>query len=334
MKWLSSERVLVAVSVMSAFGLAGCVKYNIETTLEADGSGARREEMVVDAPADSDESGELENQLSSEDFEQLMSVGRDAGWEHSSRVDGSDTVHVFERETRVRDLAAWSELSGKVHIAGATSASAGSSVGLIKLGDVHFRNSVQVESGSVPGGRSYSFRETFYWENVIDALVEWYARYVDKTVASQYPELTAKERGEIAGLVKGGLWSAVDQGLLDTDGEEQERLMSAFIERAAEQSMKIIRRRHPSADETAFAQVLRQIYEDDQNELAAFISTDLPGVELAANSEIVYRLEMPGRVTDSNAHTQDGTTLIWRFGPGDAVTAPVEIFARSVVDRQ
>lgn len=335
MKWpYLSERAFVVLSLLSASSLGGCVEYTIETRLEADGSGARREEMVVDASADSDESGGSEHRLSNDDFVQLMSVGQDDGWKHSLRVEDADTMHVFERETQVRDLAAWSELSGKVHIAGATSASAGSRVGPIDLGDVHFRNSVHVEWGSVPGGRSYTFRETFSWENVLDALVEWYAQYVDKTVASQYSELTAQERGEIAGLVKGGLWSAIDQGLLDAGGEDEERLVSAFIKRAAGQSIRIIRRRHPDADEMAFERMLRQLYEDEQDNLAAFIATDLPGVELAANSEIVYRLDMPGRVTESNSHDHDGATLIWKFGPGDAVTVPVEIFARSVVEQQ
>lgn len=330
----SEKRAFVVLSVLSVLSFGGCVEYTIETTLEADGSGVRREEIVVDVSADSEESGGSENRLSNDDFVQLMSVGRNDGWEHSLRVEGADTVHVFERETLVKDLAAWSKLSGRVHIAGATSASAGSSVGVIKLGDVHFRNSVQVEWGSVPGGRSYTFRETFSWESVVDALVEWYAQYVDRMVASQYSELTDQERGEITGLVKGGLWSAIDQGLLDAAGEDEERLMSAFIKRAAGQSTRIIRRRHPDADEMAFARMLRQIYEDEQDNLAAFIAADLPGVELAANSEISYRLDMPGRVTDSNAHDRDGATLIWKFGPGDAVTAPVEIFARSVLDQQ
>ena len=30
---------------------------------------------------------------------------------------------------------------------------------------------------------------------------------------------------------------------------------------------------------------------------------------------------------------RDGTTLIWKFGPGDAAGAPVELFAESVVER-
>ncbi|MGD8867851.1 MAG: hypothetical protein PVI01_09475, partial [Gemmatimonadales bacterium] len=234
----------------------------------------------------------------------------------------------------VRDLASWSGLSGEVHIAGATAASAEARVGRVRLGDVHFRNAVQLESGGVAGGKSYTYTETFYWENLLDVLIAWYSRYVEETIAAQYSDLPTEERGEIIGLVKGGLWSAIDQGLLDASGDEEDRLMSAFIERATEQSMRIVRRRYPGADAEAFANMLQQVYEDDQDELASFIAADLPGVELAVNSEIIFRLNMPGHVTESNAHDREGTTLIWKFGPGDAVAAPIEIFARSVVGGQ
>lgn len=326
-------RTFVAVWILSLAGLGGCVEYTIETSLDADGSGVRSEEMVVEVSPGSDESSELEDRVSDADFEWLMSVGGDR-WTHSSRVEEGDTLHVFQRQTRVRDLASWSELSGDVHIAGATAASAGTRVGRVRLGDVHFRNAVQVESGGVTGGRSYTYTETFYWENLLDVLIAWYARHVENTIAAQYSDLPAEERGEIIGLVKGGLWAAIDQGLLDASGDEDERLKSAFVERATEQSMRIIRRRYPGAAADAFANMLRQVIEDDQDKLASFITADLPGVELAANSEIIFRLNMPGRVTESNAHDREGTTLIWKFGPGDAVTAPVEIFARSVVEGQ
>lgn len=327
------RRTFVAAWILSLAGLGGCIEYTIETTLEADGSGARSEEMVVDASGGSDESGALEDRISEADFGWLMGVGSDR-WKRASRVEDGDTLHVFQRQSRVRDLASWSELSGNVRIAGATNASAGTRVGRVRLGDVQFQNSVQVESGNVTGGRSYTYTEKFYWENILDVLIAWYARYVESTIAAQYSELSPEERGEIIGLVKGGLWSAFDQGLLDASGDEEERLMSAFIERATEQSMRIIRRHHPDADADAFARTLRQVYEDDHDKLSSFIATDLPGVELAANSEIIFRLNMPGRVTDSNAHDLDGATLIWKFGPGDAVTTPVEIFARSVVEEQ
>ncbi len=327
----SNSRTAVAAFVLSLVGLGGCIEYNIETTLDSDGGGVRREEMVVEV-GDSGDSSSLRFRVSDAEFGQLMNVGKNERWNHSLRVEDEDTLHVFKRETRVNNLAAWADLSDDVRIAGATSAGAGSSVGRIRLGDVYFRNTVRVESGTVAAGRSYTFRETFYWENLLDVLVEWYVRYVKNTIGSQYPDLTAEERGEIVGFVKGGLWAAIDRGLLDASGDEEEQLMAAFVDRAAQQSMRVVRQRYPNADAGAFERMLRQIY-DEEDQLEEFIAKELPGVELAANSEVVFRLNMPGRVTDSNAHDHDGETLVWKFGPGDAVTAPVELFAQSVIER-
>ena len=327
-----NSRAAVGALVLSLVGLGGCIEYTIETTLDGDGSGVRSEEMIVDA-GDSGDSGGLRFRVSDAEFGQLMNVGKNQRWSHSLRVEDEDTLHVFERETRVNNLAAWADLSDDVRIAGATSAGAGSSVGRIRLGDIYFRNTVQVETGNVAAGKSYTYRETFYWENFLDALVEWYAGYVKNTIGSQYPDLTAEERGEITGFVKGGLWAAIDRGLLDASGDDEERLMAMFVARAAEQSMRIVNRRYPNADAEAFEKLLRQVYDDEQDQLTEFIETKLPGVELAGNSEVVFRLNMPGRVTGSNAHEREGTTLVWKFGPGDAVTTPVEIFAESVIER-
>jgi hypothetical protein len=327
-----NSRTTVAALALSLVGLSGCIEYTVETTLAGDGSGVRREEMVVEV-GDSGESGGLRLRISDAEFGQLMHVGKDDRWRRSLRVEDGDTFQVFERETRLNNLAGWAGLSGAVRITGATSASAGSKVGRIRLGDVHFRNSIQVETGNVPAGQSYTFRETFYWENLLDALVEWYAGYVKNTIGSQYPDLTAEERGEIIGFVKGGLWAAIDRGLLDASGDEEDQLMTAFVNRASQQSLRIVRQRYPNADPSVFERMLRQVYEEE-DQLEEFIAKNLPGVELAANSEVIFRLVMPGRVMDSNAHDQDGAFLVWKFGPGDAVTAPVEIFAQSVVEQQ
>jgi hypothetical protein len=333
-----TSRNLVAALTLQILALSGCMQYTIETTLNADGSGIRHEELMVEEVEVDVESEEYGFSVTSDDFADLMNVRESDRWSYTITMEDEDTIHVFRRETRVRDLASWADVSGDVHIAGAISADARSRVGHIQLGDVHFRNTVRVQSGAVTEGVSFVYREAFYWENLLDVLVEWFVGYVSSTVDAQYPNLTAQERGEITGFVKGGLWSAIDQGLLDSGGDEEERLVSAFIDRAAEQSMKIIRRRYPEGDVESFKNMLRQIYEDEDDKLGGFIEARLPGVQLSAASEIIYRLNMPGRVTASNAHDRDGNTLVWEFGlawegGGDAVTAPVEIFAESVVER-
>jgi hypothetical protein len=43
------SQTAVAALVVSVFCLSGCIEYTIETTLDEDGSGVRREEIVVEA---------------------------------------------------------------------------------------------------------------------------------------------------------------------------------------------------------------------------------------------------------------------------------------------
>ncbi|NIM49514.1 MAG: hypothetical protein GTO22_09710, partial [Gemmatimonadales bacterium] len=146
----------------------------------------------------------------------------------------------------------WAGLSGGVRISGATSVGARSSVGHVSLGDVHFLNAVRVETGHVDEGSSFTYRETFYWENLNDAIIEHLLVYVRNTLDAQYPGLASEQRGEIIGLVRGGLWAAVDRGLFDASGDRQEEIVSAFVERTAEQAQKVVRQRYPGADEEFF----------------------------------------------------------------------------------
>ncbi len=326
MKWIDRcQRVYVAALAMALPLLAGCIEYRIEATMNADGSGVRHEEMIVD----DDEDAGID--MSRADFAALMSVTEKHRWTYREQVEDDDTVHVFRRETRIRDIASWADVSDDVHIAGATGASAASNVGHISLGDVHFRNSVRVETGRVAEGTSFTYRETFYWDNLPDVLIEYFAQSFVHTMDARYPDLTSEQRGELLGLVRGGLWSATDQGLLEAGDDEEEALVSAFSRRTGIQAARIVRQSYPAADEEFFENLLRELYEDDEDRLDDFIERKLPGVQLAINCAIVFRLNMPGRVTASNAHNREGDTLIWEFGPGDAATAPLEIIAESIV---
>jgi hypothetical protein len=304
--------------------LVGCVEYTIETTLNADGTGVRSERMVVDEIEDSDLN------VSYSDFADVMFVTENRGWKHSTEEDGDDTLHVFERDTRVRDLAGWSGLSDGVRIAGTRSANGETTVGYVSLVDVQFRNTVNVEIGEVGEYTTYSYRETFYWENLYDVLVEYFVETFMATVDARYPDLTPGQRGELAGLVRGGLWSAMDQGLLDASDEKEQELVSRLIDRTAPEAAKIVRQSYSDVEAESFRSMLRHHIDDEDDELGDFINRELPGVQLAGNSEIIFRLNMPGRVTTSNSDERDGGTLTWEFGPWHAATK-LEIFAESVV---
>ncbi|UCC83303.1 MAG: hypothetical protein JSW46_20525 [Gemmatimonadota bacterium] len=318
------QRVQIAALSVTLLGLGGCVEYTIETTLNVDGSGMRREEMIVD------QNEEAWVDVTYAEFGELMSVTDNYGWTHREEVRDGDTVHVFQREKALSDFASWPDVSGDVHIAGATSANARSSVGRVSLGDVHFRNTVRVETGQVAEYTSFTYRETFYWESLLDVLVEFFVQTFADMMDARYADLTSAERGEIIGLVRGGLWSAVDQGILDAGDEEEKRLYAAFMDRTAPQAAEIARHSYPDADEGSFREILQRLYDDDEP-LEVFLDEKLPGLSLAINTAIVFRLNMPGRVTNSNSHDRDGGTLVWEFGPGDAGAAAVEIYAESVV---
>ena len=332
MNELNSRTAVAALGVL-VVGLGGCIEYTIETTLVRDGSGVRTEEMVVEV-GDSGESGGVSYRISDAEFGQLMNVGEDKRWSHSLHIEGGDTLHVFSRDTRVNSLAAWTDLSDEVRIAGATSAGAEVSVGRVKLGDVHFRNRVRVERGRVTEGTSFTYRETFYWENLADVLVEYFVREYTNAVIAKYPNLDGAQRGELNGVVTGAVWFAVGQGLFESSGDEESELVSALAKSTGARAAEIVQRRYArDAPAGFFVNLLEEVHRDESGEFEDFIEQQLPGVQLAINSEIIFRLSMPGRILSSNAHDRDGNMLIWEFVPGDALSAPLEIRAESVVGR-
>jgi hypothetical protein len=327
MKWIEKgKRISLPILALVTLGLGGCIEYTVETTLNADGSGLRREKMIV---ADADNPG---FEISIGEFQQVTGVitGED-GWTHEIEVDGEDTTEVFNRETRVQNLAGWEDVTRSLRFAGATTVNMKTRVGYVKLGDVQFWNTVKVETGRVGDATSYTYRETFQWENAVDALVEYMLGLVEERVIAEYPDLSEEALAEIIGTARGQAWAAIDQGLFELGGEEEERLLKSVVDRTAIQATRVVRRKYPDADEEFFRDMLTEVYDDEADKLGDFIDDKLLGLNVAASTEIHFRLRMPGRIITSNADERDGTTLIWKLGPMDALVDPVEIFAESVV---
>lgn len=328
-----SRQLMLLVPLLT---LWGCVEYRIETTLASDGSGTRSERVEVDENADSD------YRPSPEDFKALMNVSEVDGWAHSVESKDDEEVHVFVRETRVKELEGWADLSGHMNISGVAERGEGQRRTGIMVGDrdyatVGFSNSVQVESGRDEAGPTYTYREKFSWRNLMGALVDFELEEFKSMLAKRYPDLDPEIRGEVVGLVKGGLWSTAENGRWDMSEQERARAFQSLIEHLTFESLRLVRVHYPNVDKSFFADAYRHLFvaaRDDLDEpFEEFLEEMLPGVLLAGNSEIVYRLNMPGRVVDSNAHERDGTTLVWKFSPWDAILAPVEIQARSRVEQ-
>jgi hypothetical protein len=309
---------------LPALGLMGCTDFTIETTVNPDGSGLREERIEVS------ENDDVE--ASPSEFLVVMHTTEEEGWGHGVEVqpDG-DTVQVFQRRIPVGDLASWSRLSGRFKIDGTTPENADRRLGYVKMGDVRLRNVLRVGRGEVSdGSMTFSYRETFSWEQAVDALVEFFMSEVDGALRARYPRLSEGERGQIVGFARARYWLVVEEGLLADDSDE-DQLLSDVARRTAEQAVKIVRVRYPGEREGALEDLLREILQDDERFLV--LVDEMPGLDLAFNAKVVFRLDLPGTVTNSNAHKRDGTTLVWEFGPADALETPVEIYAESVVGR-
>jgi hypothetical protein len=306
-------------------GASGCVDYAITTTLHPDGGGFRDERVEV---TKDDELG-----LTRENFAELMSLTEDRDWVYSVEVDSKgDTTFILQRQTPIRDLGAWSELDDEVTLAAASSANANGRVGYVRLGDVRFRNQVEVDTGTVRDGRrSFTYKETFYWEEVVDAIVEMFMTFLSDELDGMYPNLPERQRGEIVGIARANLWTAFEEGLLD---DWEDRIVYKARDRTTEQAIGIVRTAYPDANDFFLRNLLQKLYmaqDGFEEELEDYLISSLPGINLALNVGIEIRLNMPGTVVNSNHHETDGNVLIWEFGPLDAAVGPVEIFAESVV---
>ena len=315
-------------------------------------SGTRKEELLLDewnlrriwvlrkvlSPLSTPEALELllerlEKNETNADFMELMHLSEATGWAHVTHVDSQDTSHVFSRERQILGMSDWSRLSDDVRISGALRGKSRERLGYVTLGDVEFRNRVLVgASERSDGSRSFSYMETFSWQDAVDALLEVIVLEMDRRLLEAYPGIPAQDRGEILGLARASLWEAVEDGVLDTEtsGDAEDQLWARAVEKITAQAIRVIQKGHPAVHRETLAAL--NIFEGEAEEafMERFVGL-LPGLNLAINSEISFHLTMPGRITSSNAHDQEGNTLVWEFTPADALTAPVVLTAESII---
>lgn len=312
---------LVSLLISGAL-LTACSEYTIETTVNPDGSGFRVERIEASENTDVN--------VSPETFVSLMHTSQEEGWSHSEETDDEgEPIHLFRRRTEMASLPDWAKLNDKVRISGAVSSVATRQRGYVRLGEVRFYNRLHLSmAADSDGSTSFTYQETFQWDRAVDALIELLMAELDAELANRFPELRVGERGEIVGFARARFWIAVEQGLLSEDADEDE-LLAEVVRRTAEQGIKVIRMRHPGAQEELLERVLTEALVDSDERLVQFLEEELPGLNLALNSEIVFRLTLPGRVTRSNAHDREAGVLIWKFSPADALEGPIEILAES-----
>ncbi|UCC25549.1 MAG: hypothetical protein JSU98_00365 [Gemmatimonadales bacterium] len=316
----TSTRHLAVAGACAA--LAACADYTVETTLRADGSGVREVRVeVTDAP---------DSQEARQDFLAVTHLTEADGWIPGFHVESDgDTVFTFYRTTEVPNLAAWAQISGTVAIDGTIPAHADDRVGYVRLGDVRFHNTVRVARGRTSDGTTtLRYEETFTWEQALDILVEALVQSLDDQLDRRFPRLAPAERGQIAGTFRTRFWMMVDAGILD-EGADEEALTGEMARTTAEQAARVVRPRYPDTSVGELETLILDVVEGD--EIFMDVERKIPGVDLGFNTAIVFRLRLPGEVTDHNAEREEEGVLVWEFGPDDTLLAPVEIRAEAVV---
>lgn len=308
--------------LLPAVLLTACTEYTMETTVNPDGSGLRVER--IEASENSDVN------VSPESFQALMHTSQEEGWSHSQETDDEgEPIHVFRRRTEMEDLAGWAALDGKVRISGTVRTAGSRTRGYVRMDDVRFYNDLHLRmAADSEGFTSFTYREVFQWDRAVDALVELLMAELDAELAMRFPDLRVGERGQVVGFARARFWIAVEEGLLSEDADE-DQLLREVVQRTAEQGIKVIQMRHPGAQQDLLERILTETLVDSDDRLVQFLEEELPGLNLALNSEIVFRLNLPGRVTRSNAHDRENGTLVWKFSPGDALEGPIEVFAEA-----
>ncbi|RMH17602.1 MAG: hypothetical protein D6701_07315 [Gemmatimonadetes bacterium] len=297
---------------------SGCLEYTLDTTLRDDGSGVRETRLELTGHDDID--------LSADDFRRLTHVSEAEGWEHRVRLDDDgDTVHVFVRALRIGALRDWERASGTFLIDGAVEQRAAAD----RDRPVRFQNRIAVRRTEESGGSvGFELRETFSWTGAIDAMVSFFVDDLDRRLGEQLPGLSAAGRGEIVGMTRARLSDAVRDGLLLGESDQEEALAD-LARRTAQEAVSGRRAGAALPTEAQVEAVLLETFADAEERLTDYVEQRFPGILLAVNSEVVYRLRLPGTILRTNADETEDGALVWRFSPADALTAPIEIVAVS-----
>jgi len=297
---------------------SGCQHYEVAVTIEPDGSGQRRVALIDDG------NWQEQNSPTFSELRQLFCVTAEEGWQPLAEMPGrakSDSQQTevgFWRDARVSDLSNWYERSGDIQIRGTLAAG--------PYEKVRFRNSVAVEMGEDPHGRTYTYRESFTWTGLEQVVVDFVADHFRATMADAYPFLGGEELAELRGLMTGHLslgWFAL--AVADQLEENAQPIVQSVAARAA----AIVRRARPNADLRRVRPLVEHEVLLQGDEGDAFLEENLPGFFAVGFTEIQLSVKLPGLVTETNGERGDGGVVSWKIDVFDAATLPIQLYARS-----
>lgn len=307
--WLTACGAALAMAL-----LAGCRQYEIDITINPDGSGSRTLRLQAD-PVDFEE-----EESSLEEFIGLHGLGPNSDWTMAleSEAGSKQEIFVFSRHSRPGGPEDWQHQSGDLSIRGTLER------GPYSL--VAFANEVSVELVPGPAPRTCTYRERFAWTGLREILTGRQAEGFFHRLSGSYPYLTGEDRRELTGLLAGAILATVE---LEASSREREGVAEALARAVEAHAGDIIRRHDPSAACEDLAQITQEAITGADQSLEAFLRRELPGAYLAGATSITVRVTTSGRIVDSNADRVEGKLATWTFDVWDALVRPVELFVRS-----
>jgi len=307
----------MALAGLLALASAGCNEYRVETEVREDGSGTRKMTFMMDP--DQEELGERTPEM----YARMFGVGPGSAWEVQSVGDNAEYSdregkRVFTLESSVNGADDWSRLDGSITIKGTLDNS--------DYSGIFFANAVSLERGSAPSGRSITYRESFRWNGLIEAVVDFQAGAYACRMKKDFPHLGNEAIAELRGMMAGHLLVGIR--LLDiwNDNDEELAQVALSVGRAAEEIVASAGRK---VDLEHVYDVARVYVADEDSELEAFLEKNLPGVVYAGLTEVKMNLLLPGKVVETNGRILEDGSVEWKMNLLDALGGNVEFHARS-----
>ncbi len=301
--------VLLVTASLVALVLGGCNEYRVETIVREDGGGTRKTVFTMDP--DQDEMTELEE----EDYARLFGIESHSEWEKQTTTDGKKS---FRFESNVAGVDDWSRLDGSISVRGTLEEN--------DYTGIFFTNEVRLETGQASGSRSYTYRETFRWTGLIEAVVDFQSDAYVKKMNEDFPHLDEVAIAELRGVMAGHLLAGIRFLDIWDEGDEALPSLALSVGKAAE---AIVRKAGRKVDMEHVYEVAKVYIGNEDSTLEEFLDRNLPGVVYAGVTDVKIRLLMPGTVVETNGRIMEDGSVEWKMELLDAVGGEIVFHVRS-----
>ena len=315
----SLKALLVFGLVAGLLLSAGCKQYNVEVTMNGDGTGTRTVKLTAATI------GENDLDVSLEQLRALFGLEEDRGWKMQREVkktdEGEETdKYIFTLDSKAKRISSWQAMSGDIDARGTLDKG--------PLEDVSFHNEIEVERGD---GNTITYRETLTWSNLKENVNDMTVAVFRKDMAHAFPFLSQQELDKIEYFTAGIIAIAWYAEEVDEDKITDEMYETS----AADYIEHIIRKNHPDEDLSGILSVIKRTFDDEgEAKLDNFLKEKLPGAYLAGHTSIAFTITMPGEIIETNATHVEGNTAVWKYDMMlVSFNHPVELFVKAKVEK-